>query len=74
MRQTMWRRRPRAAGAWRHRRRDGRLADGAQRPKTKALTHIDASGEARMVDVRQAPTEYASRSDEGCVVMSKFER
>ena len=36
-----------------------------------ALTHIDASGEARMVDVSAKPATERIAVAEGCVVMSK---
>src|SRR5260370_6529471 len=36
-----------------------------------ALTHIDASGEARMVDVSAKPATERMAVAEGCVVMSK---
>src|SRR5260370_28811193 len=36
-----------------------------------ALTHIDASGEARMVDVSAKPASERTAIAEGCVVMSK---
>ena len=39
--------------------------------KSGALTHIDASGEARMVDVSAKPATERTAVAEGCVVMSK---
>jgi cyclic pyranopterin monophosphate synthase len=36
-----------------------------------ALTHIDAKGEARMVDVSEKPATMRTAIAEGCVVMSK---
>jgi cyclic pyranopterin monophosphate synthase len=39
--------------------------------KQTALTHIDAKGEARMVDVSAKPATERTAVAEGCVVMSK---
>ena len=43
----------------------------ARRPSKPALTHIDAKGEARMVDVTAKPSTERTAIAEGCVVMSK---
>jgi len=43
----------------------------APRPSKPALTHIDAKGEARMVDVSAKPATERTAVAEGCVVMSK---
>src|SRR4029077_9568750 len=40
-------------------------------PKGGPLTHIDSSGEARMVDVSAKPATERTAVAEGCVVMSK---
>src|SRR3954462_13799350 len=40
-------------------------------PKGGALTHIDSSGEARMVDVSEKPATERTALAEGRVVMSK---
>ena len=42
-----------------------------QSRKATALTHIDAKGEARMVDVSEKPATERTAVAEGCVVMSK---
>ena len=43
----------------------------ARRPSKAALTHIDAKGEARMVDVSAKPATERTAIAEGRVVMSK---
>lgn len=43
----------------------------AAKPKSPALTHIDARGEARMVDVSAKPDTTRVAVAEGCVVMSR---
>src|SRR3569832_2011865 len=43
----------------------------ARRPSKPALTHIDAKGEARMVDVSAKPATERTAIAEGRVVMSK---
>src|SRR6201996_2288016 len=43
----------------------------ARRPSKSALTHVDAKGEARMVDVTAKPATERTAIAEGCVVMSK---
>jgi cyclic pyranopterin phosphate synthase len=43
----------------------------ARRPSNPALTHIDAKGEARMVDVSAKPATERTAVAEGRVVMSK---
>ena len=43
----------------------------ARRPSKPALTHIDAKGEARMVDVSAKPATERTAVAEGCVIMSK---
>src|SRR6201981_1922834 len=43
----------------------------ARRPSKAALTHIDARGEARMVDVSEKPATERIAVAEGRVVMSK---
>jgi cyclic pyranopterin phosphate synthase len=43
----------------------------ARRPSKPALTHIDAKGEARMVDVSAKPATGRTAVAEGLVVMSK---
>jgi cyclic pyranopterin phosphate synthase len=46
------------------------MARMAKPPKT-ALTHIDARGEARMVDVSTKPATERVAVAEGCIIMSK---
>src|ERR1700750_2471598 len=43
----------------------------ARRPAKTALTHIDAKGEARMVDVSAKPATERTAVAEGRVIMSK---
>jgi cyclic pyranopterin phosphate synthase len=43
----------------------------ARRPSKVALTHIDAKGEARMVDVSAKPATERTAVAEGSVIMSK---
>src|SRR3954470_21821731 len=43
----------------------------ARKSAKPALTHIDSSGEARMVDVSAKPATERIAVAEGCVVMSK---
>src|SRR5579859_3874382 len=43
----------------------------AQRPSKAALTHIDAGGEARMVDVSDKPATERTAVAEGRVIMTK---
>src|SRR5882757_6197480 len=69
---------PRRARCWHGRARRARPARAdAMARKTKAkpagttLTHIDAKGEARMVDVSEKPATERSAVAEGRVVMSK---